>query len=75
VNRHDIVRPTGFAIDRTHYTKTSLLTLMLRKLEDGTRCRSCRALLVPGELYARGAEASSNLCLECVEPMPKKEAA
>jgi len=72
VKRHDVVRPTQWAIERTHYTPSSLLSLMLRKLEDGTRCRACRALLVPGELYARGAEASANLCLECVEPLPKK---
>lgn len=69
------VRPTVEAIDRTQFRATSRLKVSLKRSRWPEGCRSCGGVLLVGELYARGSEQTTALCLECVEPVDQEAAA
>jgi hypothetical protein len=75
VGRGAEVRPTVETIGRTQFRSTSRLKVSLKRSRWPEQCRSCGAVLLVGELYARGSEQTTALCLECVEPVEEAAAA
>lgn len=75
MERGDRVRATAAAMAATRYTPSSKLVVALKGSWFPPRCKACDAGLVEGELFARGSEYSSALCLGCVEPAPVEAAA
>jgi hypothetical protein len=68
MDRGDTVRPTGETLGRTQFRPTSRLRVSRKASVFPEACRSCGGVLLVGELYARGSEQTSALCLDCVEP-------
>jgi RNase P subunit RPR2 len=69
MERGSRVRPTAEALERTQFRSSSRLRVALKRGVWPVECRSCGSVLLPGELYARGSEQTSALCLGCVEPV------
>lgn len=75
MERGALVRPTVETIERTQFRSTSKLRVSVKKSRWPEECRSCGGVLLIDELYARGSEQTSALCLECVEPVEEAAAA
>ena len=69
------VMPSVEAIGRTQFRPSSRLRVSLKRSRWPEQCRSCGAVLLVGELYARGSEQTTALCLGCVEPVEEAAAA
>jgi hypothetical protein len=75
MDRGATVRPTVEAIGRTQFRESSRLRVSLKRSRWPETCRSCGGVLLVDELYARGSEQTTALCLECVEPVEEQAAA